>query len=71
MLVLSRSITKDPNKAMILLTLPDGREVRLTLTAAGHDWAQIGIEAPSDVIVLRAEVLARIDAGEPIKRRDS
>lgn len=68
MLVLRRDVGRGPELATILLTLPDGRRVSVSLTATGHDWARLGIEAPEDVRVHRAEVQARIDAGEPRKR---
>jgi carbon storage regulator len=56
MLVLSRG-----EDERLLLTLPDGRTVTVLVVAVGRGRVRLGVDAPRDVKVLRAELLD----GEP------
>lgn len=63
MLVLSRN----PSES-VLLILPDGREITLTVIAVRDSRARLGIDAPNDVTILREEVqqAALVAALEPV-----
>jgi sRNA-binding carbon storage regulator CsrA len=67
MLVLSRN-----QGEVVVLRLPDGREVRVCLVAFGHNGrgkpkARLGFDAPADVVIAREELLGRAkgEAGGP------
>lgn len=51
MLVLSRHRSES-----VVLVLPDGREVNVTLCDVRADKARIGFEAPQDVKIMRREI---------------
>lgn len=58
MLVLSRRC----NEA-IILTLPDGTRVKvLIVDIRNGNIVRVGIDAPSDVLILRDELQAEVDA---------
>lgn len=48
MLVLTRKLNES-----IVLTLPDGAQITVQLTGLGSGRAQLGINAPSDVVIQR------------------
>ena len=60
MLVLTRRVDED-----VLLTLPDGQRVRIHVAAVVGDKVRLAFDAPDEVVVNRAEVQDRIDAGQP------
>jgi len=51
----------------IIVDLPDGRTVEAMVVDIGNDRVRIGISAPRDVRIIRAELLDR--AGESGERR--
>lgn len=57
MLVLSRSVGQD-----VVMTLPDGRRVRIAVIHVDGRTARLGFEAPSDVVIHRGEVQVAVDA---------
>ena len=59
MLVLTRHVDED-----VLLTLPDGQRVRISVAGVLGDRVKLAFDAPAEVIINRAEVQARIDAEE-------
>ena len=64
MLVLTRSRLEK-----IILTLPSGDRVQLTVVDIRGDKVRLGIEAPDDVRIHRGEVQAAIDRGDAVDRR--
>jgi sRNA-binding carbon storage regulator CsrA len=52
----------------IVITMPDGRRIVLTLVEIRDTKARIGIAAPDDVIVHRSEVQSVVDRDGPSKR---
>lgn len=42
----------------LLITLPDGRVVRLTVADVDRGRCRIGVSAPADVKILRQELIA-------------
>jgi carbon storage regulator len=60
-------LTRKPNQAIVI-----GDDIRIVVVSIDRDQVRIGIEAPRDVSVHRAEVYAEINrdpekAGEPPK----
>ncbi len=51
MLVLSRKVNE-----CVVLTLPDGREIRVGPVRIGPNQMRLGIEAPLDISILRDEL---------------
>ena len=51
MLVVSRKLGES-----IYLTLPDGREIKMTVVLIDRNKVRFGIEAPQDVKILREEL---------------
>lgn len=51
MLVLNRDVGQ-----WVIITMPDGREIRVTITRSGQHGARIGFRAPPDVRIDREEV---------------
>lgn len=58
MLILSRK--KDQ---VVVLTLPDGREVEVMVTAIRPASVSIGIHAPEDIKIKRREIAERCSEG--------
>lgn len=56
MLVLSRFVNE-----LFIVTLPDGRRMKIMLCEAKDGAARIGFDAPADVLINRKEVQERID----------
>lgn len=63
MLVLSRHVNE-----RVFLTLPDGRQIVVTLVRTGWEKVRIGFDAPPDVTIHREEVQADIDHREASSR---
>lgn len=60
MLVLTRELApRDPAYADLVLTLPDGRTILVTVSDKGPGRVRVGIRAPRDVRVDRRELLER------------
>lgn len=57
MLVLSR---KKSEVIVVSVRCPDGPEIRIVVLELGHGYVKLGIEAPKDVRIHRAEVLQRM-----------
>jgi carbon storage regulator len=57
MLVLSRKENES-----VVLTLPNGEEILLTVVAIDHGKVRIGFKAPRDVKIFRTELLDRAQA---------
>lgn len=57
MLVLSRVVGEQ-----IFITGPDGRRITITMVEGRIGKARIGIDAPKDYVIHRAEVQSIIDA---------
>lgn len=53
MLVLTRNL----GQSVTLMTLPDGRVIKVTLTEVGLGKARIGVDAPRDVNIARTELV--------------
>lgn len=60
MLVLSRHRDED-----IVITMPDGRRIRVAVVEIRGDKVRLGFHADTDIQIHRSEVQAQIDAGVP------
>lgn len=63
MLVLSRH--RDES---LVITHPDGTRIIVTVVEFRGDKVRLGIDAPLEVTVHRAEIQAQVDAGIPMRR---
>ena len=61
MLVLGRK----KNQSLIL-TMPDGRRITVTVAQVRSGSCRLGITAPDDVAVMRDEIQREIDAGKEV-----
>lgn len=67
MLVLKRAVRENT-----IIKLPDGREISVILTEiVSSSQAKIGFIAPPDVIILREEVIKRMEKEEKQRKYDN
>lgn len=58
-------LTRQPSERIsgpgskIICTMPDGREIVITLVRLSRHTARVGIDAPRDVIVVRDDAVKR------------